>query len=443
MRILMLIFLLILCRAGAAQKDVVELAKDAYIFGYPLVMMGVTQEVWLTHHSLNQLDHLREFPDYTFREVTRPNADTLYILSWMDLGNEPLILSVPESSRYYLMQFMDAWTNTFAVPGTRTTGNKAGNFAIIGPRWKGALPSGVTSFRSPTNMVWLLGRIQTNTASDYTTVRTLQDEFRLTPLSVWGKLANLSSPVRKSDSARRIPVAEMENMDAAKFFTCMHQRLQHNSPAPADAQLVRRLETVGIGLGKKFDFTRLPSETREAFEKGVADAKRTISGPVAARTVNGWRIAYDLGNYGVNYLLRAQVARVGVGANLPEDALYPRAIADAEGRPLEGRRRYVVHFDKSQLPPVHAFWSLTMYDSRGFFCENAIGRYALGDRDKLRYNADGSLDLYIQHQRPGAGDASNWLPAPSEAFSMSLRLYWPRQQALDGTWTPPPIRAVD
>ena len=361
------------------------------------------------------------------------------------MGSEPVILNVPDTKgRYYLMQFMDAWTNTFAVPGTRTTGNKAGTFAIVGPHWNGHLPQGVTIFRSPTSLVWLAGRMQTNTASDYAFVHALQDQFSLTLWSAKSKPAKPAAPVAKLDRTNKTPLEEMEKMNAATFFTLLCRLMQRNPPAPADEPLVRQLDRIGIRPGREFDFARLPAETQHAVERGVAEAQKTISGPATgAKTANGWRTRYHFGTYGVDYLLRAQVARVGLGANLPEDALYPGAVTDADGRPFEGRRRYVLHFDESQLPPVNAFWSLTMYDSRGFFCENAIGRYAIGDRDQLHFNADGSLDIFIQHSRPSAEEESNWLPAPAEPFSMNLRLYWPKSQALDGTWTPPPIRAVE
>jgi hypothetical protein len=293
-------------------------------------------------------------------------------------------------------------------------------------------------------MVWLIGRIQTNTASDYAFVHVLQDHFRLTPLSAWGNPMKPAEPVSKTDRESRTPLAEMEKMDAAAFFSLLCRLMQRNPPAPADAPLMRRLEKIGIRPGREFDFTRLPAKTQQAIEEGADEAQRTISEPpTEGKTANGWRTFYHLGNYGVDYLLRAQVARVGLGANPPEDALYPLAFTDADGRPLEGNRRYVVHFDKSLLPPVNAFWSLAMYDAHGFFCENSIGRYAIGDRDQLRYNADGSLDIYIQHSRPSAEKESNWLPAPAEQFNMLLRLYWPKPQALDGTWAPPPIRTVE
>jgi hypothetical protein len=425
-----------------AQSDV---AHEAYIFGYPLVIMDLTKEVFVTHNQPNELDHLREFPDYTFRTVVRPNADTLYSSAWLDLAAEPVVLTVPDTrGRYYLVQLMDAWTNTFAVPGTRTTGNHAANFAIVGPHWNGRLPANIKPLHSPTDMVWLLGRIQTNTSSDYPFVHSLQDQFHLTPLSAWPRFPEPDAPRAKRDRAGRTPLAEMDKMETADFFTRLCRLMANNPPAPADAPLMKRLATIGVVPGKPFSFAGLPAETRQALESGVAEARKELSQKIPeGRKANGWGLRYDLGKYGVDYYLRAQVARRGLGANLPEDALYPQAQADANGHPFDGSHRYVIHFDKSQLPPVNAFWSLTVYDTRGFFTENPNGRYAIGDRDHLRYNPDGSLDLYIQHTRPGPDKESNWLPSPAEAFNMSLRLYWPKPSILDGSWTPPPIRRVE
>lgn len=433
------------CGIAAPQDDIVRLGTEAYIFGYPLVLMGLTEEVWLARGSLNQFDHLREFPDYTFHTVVRPNADTLYSAAWLDVGTEPVILSVPDTQgRYYLMQFMDAWTNTFSVPGTRTTGNGAGRFAIAGPNWNGHLPAGITALHSPTSMVWLIGRIQTNTASDYPFVHRLQDQFRLTAWSDWGKPLQPAPPAAVPDRSGRTPMAEIDKMDAATFFGRLCRLMKSNPPAPADAPLVGRLAKIGIEPGKEFDFGRLGIETQRALDRAVVEGRKQLSKPVpGGQRANGWSLRYDIGKYGVDYLLRASVARGGLGANLAEDAVYPRALADADGQPFAGARRYVLHFEKKQLPPVNAFWSLTIYDARGFFTENPIGRYAIGDRDRLRYNPDGSLDLYIQHDRPGAEKESNWLPVPTEPFSISMRLYWPKPEVLKGAWAPPSIRRVE
>ena len=441
----LLLLLLAAATVAAPQTDPARLAHDAYIFGYPLVIMDLTREVWLTRQQANHLDHRREFPDYTFRTVVRPNADTLYSSSWLDLATEPVILSLPDTSgRYYLVQLMDAWTNTFEAPGTRTTGNHADSFAIAGPHWKGSLPAAVKLLRAPTDMVWLLGRIQTNTASDYAFVHTLQDQFHLTPLSAWPKPPEPATAPAKTDGKRRTPMAEADSMDAGPFLARLCRLMSTNPPAAADEPLLKRLAIIGVAPGREFDLAHFPAATRQAIESGVADARKELAPPLPdGRKANGWSLRYDLGKYGTDYYLRAQVARHGLGANLPEDAMYPQAEADANGHPFDGGHRYLIHFEKRQLPPVNAFWSMTVYDVRGFFTENAIGRYAIGDRDRLRYNPDGSLDIYIQHARPAGDKESNWLPAPSEKFNMSLRLYWPKPEILKGAWIPPPIRPVD
>ena len=233
-------------------------------------------------------------------------------------------------------------------------------------------------------------------------------------------------------------------MDTNAFFSRLCALMQRNPPASADAPLVRRLEKLGIEPGKEFDSTRLPGDMRRALESGIAEARKSLAQPMPAnKQANGWDLNYNWGKYGTNYSLRASVARIALGANLPEDAVYPLVFNDSAGQPLEGTRRYVLHFQKDQLPPVKAFWSLTVYDARGFFTENAIGRYAIGDRDRLHFNADGSLDIYLQHAPPGPDQESNWLPVPSEPFNMAMRLYWPKPMVLDGTWVPPPVRRVE
>jgi len=431
--------------APATQDDTVRLASEAYIFGYPLVLMSITEDVSRARAGLNQFIHLREFPDYTFRAVVRPNADTLYSGAWLDVGGEPVILSVPDTKgRYYLIQLMDAWSNTFAVTGSRTTGTKAGNFAIVGQHWSGHLPPGVTALHSPTSTVWMIGRIQTNTASDYAFVHSLQDQILLTPWGDWGKPRKPNPPEAKYRPTGRTPLREIEQMDTTAFFSRLSALMHRNPPAPADAPLVRRLARLGIEPGKEFDPKRLPDDIRRALESGVREARKSLAQAMpTSKHANGWDLNYDWGKYGVNYFLRASVARVALGANLPEDAVYPMVFTDSAGRPLEGTRRYILHFQKDQLPPVNAFWSLTVYDARGFFTENSIGRYAIGDRDHLHFNADGSLDIYLQHARPGPDKESNWLPVPSEPFNIAMRLYWPKPIVLNGTWAPPPVRRVE
>lgn len=426
---------------AAAQAEFRQLANEIFVYAYPLVLMDVTREVMTVRTPPNTFNHSRAYPDHTFTDVVSPNADTLYSTAWLDLSREPVVLSVPATAkRYYLMPMLDAWTNVFASPGTRTTGNGAGRFAIVGPHWKGELPGDMQTIKAPTDMVWLLGRTQTNGASDYAQVHKVQDQYQLAPLSAAGtNAAPASAPAGKKIP----PVEQVDAMDAHTFFSRFAALLPANPPAAADAPMVEKMTRLGIQAGA-FDMTRLDPATKQAIEAGMKAGMRRLAAATKRRDpanlVNGWIVNHGLGSYGTDYDKRAVVARIGLGANLDADAMYPMARTDANGQPLTGASKYIIHFDKGQTPPVSAFWSLTLYNERQAFVDNPLRRYAIGDRDKLKTNADGSLDLYIQHESPGKDKESNWLPAPAESFNLMLRMYWPKDAALNGTWTPPPVK---
>jgi hypothetical protein len=429
-----------------------KIAVDAYIYGYPLVLMDVTKKVATNvpkvegeKAPVNQICHLRAFPDYTFTDVVSPNADTLYSFAWLDLASEPMVLSVPDvGKRYYLMPLLDAWTNVFASPGTRTTGNRRGDFAVVGPGWSGNLPAGIQEIKAPTNMVWLIGRTQTDGKDDYANVHGIQDHYVLTPLSACGKLytppANV--PVETGIDVRTPPVDQVADMDAATFFARLNALMQDNPPATADENPLKRFAAIGVEPGKPFDLQSHDPAVAKGLEQAVRAAQAKIVAEARkphGKIVNGWQVMNNTGRYGTAYLWRAVVALIGLGANLPEDAVYPRATTDVAGQPLTGAHRYVIRFPKGQLPPVRAFWSLTMYNARQYFVQNPRNRYAIGDRDKLKFNDDGSLSLYIQHDSPGKEKESNWLPAPADSFNVAMRLYWPKKEIVDGTWKMPPI----
>lgn len=424
-----------------------QAAAEVYAYAYPLVLMDVSRQVMTARAPVNRLSHRRVFPDHHFTGVVSPNADTLYSIAWLDLGEQPLVMGVPDmGDRYYVMQLLDAWTNVFAAPGTRTTGNQAGSFAIVGPRWHGALPPGLQALRSPTDMVWLLGRIETNGKNDYAAVNALQDKFTLSTLSAWNQPATQpagAERVASQGDVRTAPVDQVSAMDAQTFFARFASLLTANPPAAGDEPIVARMAQLGIAAGKPFLLDRPDALSTRSIEAGVASARERIAAAAhavdPALSVNGWTIRRDLGEYGTQYGRRALVAFVGLGANLPEDAIYPMARIDADGRSLDGSHEYVLHFPAGSLPPANAFWSLTMYDDRQFFIDNPIARYAIGDRDALAFNPDGSLDLYLRHDTPGAGHESNWLPAPAGAFNVMLRIYWPKPAVLDGSWLPPAI----
>jgi hypothetical protein len=438
------------------EDDALKLGVDAYVYGYPLVLMDVTRQVMTAVPKVdahkappNQFVHAREFPDYTFTDVVSPNADTLYSFAWLDLTKEPIILSVPDvGKRYYLMPLLDAWTNVFASPGTRTTGNGKEDFAIVGPNWKGELPAGVHKLKSPTDMVWLIGRTQTNGKDDYAAVHATQDQYKLTALSAWGKPNTPPDnvPVATGIDVRTPPVEQMARMDATTFFTRLNTLMQDNPPPAADAATLKRFAAIGVAPGKAFDLRGLDRVVAKGLERSVRAAQATIVAEAKkphGKKVNGWEmLPHNTGRYGTDYLWRAVVALVGLGANLPEDAIYPHATVDADGQPLTGANRYVIRFPKGQLPPVNALWSITMYNAKQAFIQNPIDRYAIGDRDKLKSNDDGSLTLYVQHDSPGKDKESNWLPAPADSFNVFMRLYWPKQEIVDATWKMPPVERV-
>lgn len=431
-----------------------EIAREAYVYAYPLVLMGVTLQLGTnvavpqgSSAPVNQLAHVREFPDPSFTIVVRPNADTLYSVLTFDVSAEPLVISVPDSrGRYYLHEWLDHWTDVFASPGSRTTGDAAQTYAIVGPAWTGKLPEGVRAYRSPTARGLLIGRAQTNGKSDYEAVHEFQDGMRAVPLSAFGKPY---SPPRGDVNPKldtTAPPIQVAKMDARTFFATFTALLQGNPPHANDYPILDRMRRIGIEPGKRFDVAAAPRDVREAFEAAVRTERERIetvmqrSGTIA----NGWRINRTaIGTYGTDFLRRAGIAFAGLGANVVQDALYPTAFTDADGDPLDSRSKYVLHFEPGQLPPVNAFWSLTMYDERQLFSANAIDRFAIGDRDALKLNPDGSLTLYIQRETPGRERESNWLPTPSGGtFTMNLRLYWPKEAATDGAWLPPPVKRL-
>lgn len=288
--------------------------------------------------------------------------------------------------------------------------------------------------------VWIIGRTQTNGPADYAAVNAVQDGYTIEPA------AGSTNPAPSADiDMKTPPIAQVNGMPALDYFRYGAELMAVNAPHATDWSLLQRMRRIGLEPGK-FDADRLSPELRAAFEQAAKDGLQSMMAklPTLARVTGGWQMNTDtMGVYGNYYMKRAIVALAGLGANQPDDAIYPLLIADADGAPLQGDRNYVLHFDKAQLPPADAFWSLTMYDAEGFQVANPINRFAIGDRDKLVYNADGSLDLYIQHASPGKERENNWLPAPANGIlGLTMRLYAPRAEALDGRWNPPPVKHV-
>jgi hypothetical protein len=432
------------------------LATDAYVFGYPLVTMEMTRRVITnvaapvgTKAPMGQIIKLREYPNSSFRDVTAPNADTLYTTAFFDVGKEPWVLSIPDmKDRYYLMPMLDGWTTVFQVPGKRTTGTKAQTYAITGPGWKGTLPAGVKEYKSPTSLVWLLGRIYcTGTPEDYAAVHKLQDEFKLVPLSSYGK--PYTPPAATVDPSIDMKTAvrdQVNRMSASEYFTLLCKLMKDNPPTAADAPQLKKFEKIGIVAGKDFDPSKLKADLAKRIPEVSQDRimlQFKINKDI--KDENGWAFTTKTGIYGTDYLMRALVTAIGLGANRPQDAVYPTSMKDGEERTYDGANKYVIRFPKGQTPPVSGFWSITMYDANYFFVANPINRYSISPRQNLKTNPDGSTDLYIQKDSPGTDKESNWLPAPPGKFILMLRMYWPNEKSpsiINGSWKIPPVKKV-
>jgi len=399
---------------------------------------------------MGQFYNAGAYPDASFHDVTAPNADTLYSSAWLDLSKEPYVLSVPdEHDRYYLMPMLSGWTDVFQVPGKRTTGTKAQTFLISGPNWNGSISGGMKHFKSPTNLVWILGRTYcTGTPDDYEAVHALQAKYSLRPLSALGKA--YTPPKGKVDPAidMKKPVRDQVNdLSGADYFKLLASLLKGNPPAKEDAPMVAKLATLGIVPGKPFDSGKLAPAVSKGLDGAVKAGLEKIAAHMreAGKSESGWVFPSPAGIYGTNYIQRATIAYFGLGANRMADAVYPTSETDADGKPYEGSKKYTMTFAKGQTPPVNGFWSLTMYDSKYFFVENPLNRFTLSARNKLVPNADGSVTLYIQNESPGKEKESNWLPAPKDGFVLMLRMYWPKDKSpsiMNGSWQVPPVKAA-
>lgn len=443
--------------ARVSPQEAEQIAANAYIYAYPLVLMAVTKDVMTATQRpdpktlkapINQLVSATAFPDPKLTDVVRPNFDTLYSSSWMDLAAEPLVLSVPEmGERYYLMPMLDAWTNVFAVPGTRMTGQGAADYVITGPQFQGAVPTGMKQIKAPTRFVWLIGRIAAKPGADEKDVRELQDQLRLVPLSRFADKSTRTLAVAYSRNVdtKTKPPDQVANMTPQRFFDRFGELTRDNPPSAADRPVLASFAKIGIVPGKLFDFGGLSPEVQEAVVRGMRTGQKTIEGKLEeSEARRGWVTwGQDLGRYGTDYTGRAVVALGGLGANLTSDAVYPSVDDDSQGRPLDGKHRYVIRF--REPPPAKAFWSLTVYDENGYVVKNALGRYSIGSQHPLSRAADGSTVILLRSDQPtDKREQANWLPTPHRGkFNVMLRLYQPEKSVIDGSWKPPVVERVD
>lgn len=439
-------------------EDAVRIATDAYIYGYPLVTFDMARRQQTNvagpdaeHAPMGQMIRMRSYPSVDNHCCAAPNADTLYTMAWLDVGAEPWVFSIPEmGDRYYIMPMLDGFSEVFQVASPATTGGGAQAYAVTGPGWSGTLPEGVTRVASPTAMVWILGRIYClGTPEDYAAVHALQDRFAVVPLSAWGKpytpAAGAVDPAFDMKTAVRKQVNALETN---AYFDYLAKLLETNPPKPEDAEIVARMARIGIVPGQKFDGSKLGALDRKAIQAVPKLALAEMALHLKRqKTTNGWLFfTSGVGNFGTDYLTRGMANLLGPGWNRPQDAIYPLSQKDADGHDYDGaKHRYTMRFEKGQLPPVDAFWSLTLYDTDFFFVPNAIDRYELSQRNAFVTGPDGSIEVYIQAESPGKELEPNWLPAPKAEFALVLRMYGPKQtppSIVDGSWTPPPIKPV-
>ncbi len=435
---------------NAREKYAYSIGVQAYIYGLAPVIMERTEKTFTTssgpaHAPVNQFGHVTHLATSNDTIIVTPNSDTLYSSAWLELGEGPIVLHVPDTKgRYYVMQLLDAYTNSFNSIGRRTTGTGEGDFAIVGPGWNGSLPPEVKKIQSPTNTVWIVGRILVNGTSDVSNVTALQDQFKLTPLSQYGKTPVGNNTRSLAEFKKYSPSANVQaNLT---FFEDLRVALKNNPPPAGEAALMAVFDGIGLGNNETPYGNSLDPAVAAGLARAIKDGDMIVKDAwtmSSGNNNNGWTMKTNIGTYGYDYLTRAAVAEGGLAANVPQEAVYPKATADSNGRVLNGANKYVMHFAKGNLPPVDAFWSLTVYNATNYMLvANPIDRYAVGDRTPgLVYGADGSLDIYIQHDAP-AGKESNWLPAPDGDFYLILRMYQPKQEVLNGTYQIPPVTEV-
>jgi hypothetical protein len=432
------------------------IAKEAYIYGFPLVDNYRVEYSYFVDHQdpefkapWNQITNIPRVFTPADTAVQTPNSDTPYSWMGLDLRAEPIVLTLPpmdRKDRYFSVQLTDAYTFNFDYLGTRTTGNEGGSFLVAGPNWKGEVPKGIKKvLRSETELIIVVYRTQLFDPGDIDNVKKIQADYKVEPLSAFlGTTASRTAPT--IDFIK--PLTAETQKTSLEFFNVLNFVLQFCPTVPSEKKLMARFARIGIGAGKSFDPSKLTPEMKTAFEQGRADAYAAFAGGVK-RMDNGTLTSGDL--FGTrramknNYLNR-WLGTIGIYGNSKQEALYPIYRVDADGQKLSGAHRYRIRFAPDQLPPVNAFWSLTMYElPASLLVANPLNRYLLNSPmlPQFKKDADGGLTLLIQNESPGKEMEANWLPAPKGPFAMYMRLYWPKEEALEGKWTAPKLNKVE
>jgi|1186.fasta_scaffold06034_2 hypothetical protein len=425
------------------------LAAEAVVVTYPLVLMDLarrqltaTRTAGPLRAPVNQFAHMPRLPLASSAPVITPNVDTVTSSAWLDLSAEPLVLSLPDTGgRYYAMPIYDAWTTAFATLGARTTGTRAREYVVAGNGWKGRLPRGMAVVQSPTALAWILVHLRSDGARDDEEVRRLQQQIRLTPLSRWPGDAgpDREQPV-PGPAVAPSPVAQVSRMDPHEYFGRVARLLMDNPPHRADRARLERMAGLGVGPGRPPAWSRHDRLLVREIARGMADGLAQLEATAAQVLSNpwSWSCPSDLARRPADPLLRAASAWTGLGTWPRRDGLVYTTDVDSQGRTLTGEHSYVFRLAPGAAPPARAFWSLTAHPRDALAHPQTRRRLAVGDRDRLSLDPDGSLTIHLQPDPPEL-DHANWLPTPAGPYGLALRLYWPEPAALDGSWRPPAV----
>lgn len=438
-------------------SEVRAISKEATIYGFPLVDNYRVQYSYFVNRNnpdfkapWNTLNNVARVFTPDDKAIQTPNSDTPYSQLGADLRAEPLVISVPEveAGRYYSLQFVDMYTFNFAYVGSRATGNGAGNFLLAGPRWSGDKPTGIKAIiQSETDFDFVQYRTQLLDPGDIANVKRVQAGYKVQPLS---QFLGQPAPPAAPDIDFIKPLSPEEQRTSPEFFTILNFVLQFCPAHPSETELMARFAKLGIGAGKTFDFKSLSPEAQQALRDGMADARKEFAEFKTSQIDTGKRPASE--GFGTrefmknDYMARMAAAALGIYGNSKEEALYPAYFVDADGQKLDGTHRYTLSLAPDQLPPVNSFWSLTVYDlPASLLYANPINRYLINSPmlPGLKRDADGKITIYLQHEAPEKDLESNWLPIPAGPFWATLRLYWPKPEALDGRWKQPPLERVN
>lgn len=421
--------------AESREKLAYSLGIQAYLYGYPLVVAAKTRgDMTRRLAPLGEFAYSESLASPAFHEIVTPNSDTLYLNAWLDLSKSPVLLEVPNDpqNRYYTVQMLDAYTNTFHNESNRSTQQQARQSIIVGPGWSGPLPKHLKRIDAPTNTVWLVGRVEVKDKQDLPAALAFEKQIRIHPLL----------PSRLERSKRTAPAVPADALQSLSFYRVMTDMIRHNPPPACDNVLLHQFALAGIDVQAGFDPARLDPATRVGLQRALQDGPRIVQNGFFPYTTvkNGWGSFSPIGTYGDDFLARAYIAYSGLAANVPAEEAYFRALTDSANRPLSGAKKYLLHFDRDQIPRTTAFWSINVYTPASYLAQTKANRSSVrSNNGTLQLNPDGSLDIAIQ-QEPPKDKQVNWLPTPSGDFNLVLRIFAPEQGSQGPGYTLPPIQ---